>query len=175
MRRNGVPIGTHGRRKARFVLRRTRIRIRQVLEHVLCRLLVLFLVDNDVGLAVILSRGRIDTGNDLGELFRILVLLDALAAPCALRREVLVESPKLQQGYLPIQRAWYLLPSERRPPSLFVFPRQSPGNRLLASDFACKHAILTSITLSPANACATKSLCLNALGTFEGPASNSSS
>jgi hypothetical protein len=81
MRSNSVPVGTHRRRETRFVLRCTCVGIWQILEHVLCSLLILLLVDNDVGFTEILSLSRVDTGDDLGELFRILVLPDPLATP----------------------------------------------------------------------------------------------
>lgn len=61
------------------MLRRTRVRERQVLEEVLGGLLVLLLADDDVGERGVLPLARLDAG-DLGdELARVLGLLDALA------------------------------------------------------------------------------------------------
>ena len=81
MRSDRIPIRTNRRRKARFVLSSTRIRVRKILEHILCGLLVLFLVNNDVGFAGVFTLGGVDTRDDLGKLLGVPVLLDTLATP----------------------------------------------------------------------------------------------
>lgn len=83
--RRGGPLGPERRRQLVLVLRRARVRERQVLEHVLVRLLVLLLADDDVVELGVLALGRVDAGHLGDELARVLLLLGALARPCALR------------------------------------------------------------------------------------------
>ena len=80
-----VPLDAERRLEAARVLRRARVRVRQVPHRVLGRLLVAPLGDDDVRLAVVRARGGRDAREPL-ELVRVRrALAGAVAAPGALR------------------------------------------------------------------------------------------
>jgi hypothetical protein len=79
-----VPIRADGSGKARLVLRRARVRVRQVSSEILARLFVLLLRDNDVGSVEVLALMRFETRGGFEELFGGLTRTDAFAGPGSL-------------------------------------------------------------------------------------------
>jgi hypothetical protein len=85
--RRSRPFRAHRRPQLVLVLRRRSVRERQVLEHVLGRLFVLLLADDDMVEFGVLTLVSVDTGDLGNELARVLELLRSLTAPRTLREE----------------------------------------------------------------------------------------
>jgi hypothetical protein len=189
--RRSTPFRTHGRPQLMLMLSRTRVRERQVLEQVLLRLLVLLLRDDDIVEVGVLASSGGDTGNLGDELLGVLVLLGAFAAPRALLRSEMRRNEGQPRGTeggrrredreekdVPNREGCCPPREERRAQSLRASRLQSPvcrvakggrqGGQLGSARLEYKRGRerqarkLTATTLSPANALATNSLCLNA-------------